>query len=96
MNDFTLIDLFFLITGIAVIILTALIALVLINIFLFIRSLRRITKQAHSAAKIISEDIKEFGQKVKSEGLSFRSIINFLFGVKNSGSRIRKTKPNAK
>jgi hypothetical protein len=84
MNDITLVDLFFIITGAAVVIITIMIAIGLLYIISFIRTVRRVAKTAQRASEIVSEDISDLRDNIRDKGLSLGALAKF---AKNVGKK---------
>lgn len=90
MDTFTLTDLFFLITGIAVIFITAFLIVALIYFIMFLRTLKLIANQASRASKFIADDIGKFSKNIKEEGFKLGSFIKFVLGIKSKQVRKKK------
>lgn len=90
MDTFTLTDLFFLITGIAVIFVTAFLVVALVYFILFLRTLKQIANQASRAGKFIVDDLGEFSKNIKEEGFKLGSFIKFVLGLKSKQTRKKK------
>lgn len=82
MDTLTLTDIFFIVTGIAVIFITAFIVVALIYFILFLRTLKQIATQAGRASKFIVDDLGELSQKFKRDGFQLGAFLRFLFGLK--------------
>lgn len=84
MSTLTLVDIFFLITGSAIIILTVLIAIGLLYVIMFVRTAKKVAQTAHKATEGISDDISALRQNIKEQGFG----LGALFGlVKHFGKR---------
>ncbi len=81
METLTLVDIFFLITGSAVIIISILLAIGLIYIIMFVRTVKKVARTAQVASEGISEDIVALRKNIKERGLSLSSIVNFAAGL---------------
>ncbi len=90
MDTITLTDLFFLITGIAIIVITTLIVVALLYLIFFLRAVRSVVNQAQRASQLITEDLKDFGKNIKQQGFSLKSLITFLFGLKAKQNKRKK------
>lgn len=90
MDSFTLVDLFFIITGVAVVFVAALLIIALVYLIVFLRTLKQIANQASRATKLITEDIGEFSKTVKAEGFKLGSFIKFVLGLKSKQTRKKK------
>lgn len=91
METLTLTDLFFWLTGIAVIIVTTLAVIALLYLILFIRTIKNIARQAQKAGEMMTEDFVSLRNNIKDKGFSFKSLITFLFGIKAKQNKKRKS-----
>lgn len=82
MDTLSLTDLFFWLTGIAVIIITTLTVVALLYLIFFLRAIRNVARQAQRAGEMVTEDFVELRKNIKAKGFSFKSLIKFLFGIK--------------
>ncbi len=71
-------NIFFMITGIAVIIFTALLCVLLFHVIKLVNSIRRITQQIEQGVETVSEDVQTIRAHLAS-GAAFQKIIGFLF-----------------
>jgi uncharacterized protein YpmB len=90
MNTITLVDLFFIVTGIAVILVTAFLVIALIYFIMFMRALKIVADQASRGVKIITEDLSEFSKRIKAEGFKIGSFIKFVLGINSKQTRKKK------
>lgn len=91
MNESTLVDVFFIITGIAVIIITILMAIGLVYIISFVRTIRMVARSAQRATEIVSEDIANLRENIREKGFSLSAIAKFANGLrKSSKSKSKK------
>jgi hypothetical protein len=81
MDTNTITELFFVITGTAVIITTALLAVGLIYLIFFLRSVKRIAKTAEHATEIVSEDIAELRDSIRDKGVTIGAVAKFASGL---------------
>ncbi len=86
----TLVDLFFIITGIAIIFVTAFLVIALIYFIMFMRALKMVADQATRGVKLVTEDLSEFSKNIKSEGFKIGSFIKFVLGMKPKQTRKKK------
>jgi hypothetical protein len=77
MNELTTSDLFFIITGSAVIIITVLLAIGIFYVIMFIRTVKKVANTAQRATELVSEDLADLRRNVKDKGLNVGSIVNF-------------------
>ncbi len=89
MDTITLTDLFFIVTGIAVIFITAFIVIALIYFIMFLRTLKAIADQASRAGKFIVDDLGELSKNIKQEGFKLGSFLKFIFRMK---SKVKQAK----
>lgn len=92
MDTITLTDLFFIVTGIAVIFITAFIVIALIYLIMFLRSLKAIADQASRAGKFIVDDLGELNKSIKEEGFKLGSFLKFIFGMKSKVKQAKRKK----
>ncbi len=84
MNDISLVEVFFVITGSAVIIITILLAIGLLYVIMFVRSVKRIARTAQKATELVSEDIADFSKSIREKGFTLGTLFEF---VKSLGKR---------
>lgn len=77
MNDISLVDIFFIITGSAVVIITVMVAIGLLYVISFIRTIKTVAKTAQRATELVSEDIAELRNNIKQRGFSLSSLATF-------------------
>lgn len=77
MTDLTITEIFFIITGVAVVIITALLAVGIIYLILFLRTIKRVAKAAQRASEIVSEDLSTLRDNIKHKGFSLGALANF-------------------
>lgn len=77
MNDISLVDIFFVITGSAVIIITIMIVIGLLYVIMFVRTIKRVAKTAQRATELVSEDISELRDNIRERGFSLSSLASF-------------------
>lgn len=88
MSSLTLTDIFFLVTGSAVIIITVLMAIGLLYIIMFVRTAKNIARTAQKVTENASEDIAALRKSVKENGFGLSTLISFAKGlVKTKTSR---------
>ncbi len=90
METLTLTDLFFWLTGIAVIIITTLAVIALAYLIIFLRALNSVARQAKRAGEIVSEDFVTLKNNIKEKGFSLKTLITFLFGLRSKQDKKRK------
>jgi hypothetical protein len=80
----TITELFFIITGSAVIVVTIMLVIGLIYIIMFVRTIRAVAKTAQRATEIVSEDLGELRDSIKEKGVTVGAFTKF---AKNIGRR---------
>lgn len=78
MNDISLVNVFFVLTGSAVIIITILLAIGLIYVIMFVRTVKRIAHTAQKATEMVSEDLADLSKSVREKGFSFSTLFDFV------------------
>ena len=81
MTHDTLVDIFFIITGVATVIVTILLAIGILYLITIFQAIKRIVRTAEFASKVISEDVMELRDNIKERGLSFGAFASFLTGL---------------
>lgn len=87
METLTLTDLFFWLTGIAVIIITTLAVIALLYLIWFLRTIRKVAETAKRTAEFVSDDIGTLRKNIKEQGFSVKSLINFVLGLLSKGKK---------
>jgi hypothetical protein len=80
MNEVLHANVFFFITGIAVIIFTALLCVALFHIIRLLKTLRRIVDRVDAGAEAIHEDMQNIRSHLASGGV-IRKLVRFFFGA---------------
>ncbi|HEX3100054.1 MAG TPA: hypothetical protein VHQ41_03750 [Patescibacteria group bacterium] len=78
MDNISLVNVFFVLTGSAVIIITILLAIGLIYIIMFVRTAKRVARTALKATEFVSEDLADFSKTVREQGLSFGALFGLI------------------
>ncbi len=78
MSDFTLVDIFFVITGAAVVVVSIVIIVLVLYIISFIRTIKQIATTANRAAELISEDAAALRNNIKAKGFNIAALFTFL------------------
>ncbi len=81
MTDISLVDIFFIVTGSAVILITILVAISLLYIIVFVRTIKEVAKSAQRATELVSEDIADLRSNIKQRGFSLGDIVSFAKGL---------------
>jgi archaellum component FlaF (FlaF/FlaG flagellin family) len=77
MNELTTSDLFFIITGTAVIIITVLVAIGIVYVIMFVRTVKKVANTAQRATELVSEDLADLRKNVKERGISAGAFVDF-------------------
>ncbi len=86
MSEILQANIFFFITGIAVIIFTALLCVALFHVIKVLKSLRRIMDRIEEGTEIIAEDMQNVRAYFTEDGF-FPRLLGSLMGGKQSGGR---------
>lgn len=78
MPENTLVQIFFIITGFAVVIITVAITALVLYIISFIKTVKKVVTTANRAAEIISEDAMALRESLKTKGLNASALITFV------------------
>lgn len=78
MTDLTLVDIFFIITGTAVIIITVLLAIGLLYVIIFVRTIKEMARTAKKATELVSEDLSDLRSSIKQRGFNLGAIALFI------------------
>lgn len=90
METLSLMDLFLIVVGVAVVFVAAFLLVALFYLVMFLRTIKTIAGQASRAADFVVEDLGEFTKTVKQEGFKLGSLIKFVLGLKSKQSRKKK------
>lgn len=92
MNELSIVEAFFLITGSAVIIITILLAIGLFYVIMFVRTAKQVARTAQKATEMVSEDLADLSKSVREKGFSLATLFSFLkaFGRKKVSQRSKK------
>lgn len=74
-------DIFLIIAAAAVIFLAVMFAVLIFNLIIFFRALKKMANTAEQAAQLVSGDLRDFSQKIKTEGFSLKLLFKFLTGL---------------
>ncbi len=81
MNEFYKMDVFFFIATISAVILTILLAAALIFVIKILKDIKYITKKAKTEADIISGELSELRENVKTQGAKLKYFSSFFSNV---------------
>lgn len=88
-------NIFFFITGIAVIIFTLLLCILLYHVIKITKSIRRIMDRIEAGSEIIAEDMSHF-RRYFTEGSLISSLLGVFLGVRRGGSSSSAAKTSKK
>ncbi|MBY0110557.1 hypothetical protein K2Y00_00920 [Patescibacteria group bacterium] len=80
MDDFLKMDVFFIVTTLAVVLVTGLIAYAVYRFIKVLEVLERIAQSAEVEAHKLQEDLEHFRTKIRKKGITLRSVVKFLGG----------------
>jgi hypothetical protein len=81
MTDFTQMHVFFFIASVAAVILTIVLTLVLIYSIKILRDIKHISGKARAEADLISKDLSDLHDSVRSGGAKFKYFLSFLRNI---------------
>ena len=90
MNNSYLVDVFFVLTGSAVIIITILLAIGLIYVIIFVRTIKQVAKTAQRATEIVSEDLANLRDNIHQKGFGLGAIAAFAKALRRKKTRPKK------
>ncbi len=90
MNDISLLQVFFYLTGTAVIIITILLVIGLIYIISFVRTVRKVAQTAHKVTEGISGDIQDLRENIHERGFSLGALMSFLTSLGKKSIKRKK------
>ncbi len=91
MHDSSLVDVFFIITGIAVIIISVLLAVALVYVIIFVRTVKEVARTAQRATEFVTEDFANLRENIRKRGFNLGAVLTFI-----SSLRRRKISPKTK
>lgn len=92
MNDLTLVNLFFVITGTAVIIITVMLAIGLVYLIMFLRTIKRVAETAQRASEQVVDDIQDLRENIREKGFSLGAISDFAKNISKKRTYNKKEK----
>ncbi len=92
MNDFLKMDIFFVVTTLAVVVATVLLVAVLIRVLRILKNVEDISVMVEEEGQNLRNDIAGVRTRVKEEGLRFSHMFNFL-APKKPKRRTKKSEP---
>ncbi len=81
MNDLSLVHIFFVLTGIAVIIITVMLAIGLVYFIMFLKTIKEVARTAQRATELVSEDIADLRENIRDKGVSLGAIADFAKNI---------------
>jgi biopolymer transport protein ExbB/TolQ len=85
-------DIFFFITSIAVVLITAILLVVLVYLVRILRDVSQVTRKVKAESELISQDIAELRQNIKREGYRFKHFMDFFSKFINRRKKVTKKK----
>lgn len=92
MNDFLKMDIFFVVTTLAVVVTTILLVAVLIRVLRILKNVEDISVIVEEEGQKLRDDIAQVRSRVKEEGLRVSHMLDFL-GAKKPKRRAKKSEP---
>ncbi len=92
MTDLSLVDIFFIITGTAVIIITVMLAIGLLYLIVFVRTIKNVARTAQRATELVSEDLSDLRSNLKARGFSIGALASFAKGLASRKVKNRSKK----
>lgn len=74
-------DIFFFITAIAVVLVTAFLVGVLVLVIRVLVDVRHITRKVREEAELVSQDLAELRSHLRKEGFRFKRFVEFFAGL---------------
>lgn len=87
MNDFLKMDIFFVISSVAVIILAILAIIVLVYLIKFVRNIKYISDKARVETDNLSKDMQSLRENIRKGGFRFKHLLNFFGSIINRRKR---------
>ncbi len=88
-------DIFFLITTITEVVVGIALTVALVYVIKILRDVDKLNKRLQIEANEILDDVHDFRQKIKSEGVIVRHVMKYVMGlVYKTGKRVGKIKKN--
>lgn len=81
MEDILKQDIFFFITTVSVVVLTILLVIAAVYIIKIVKDIKFITRKAKDESELLSEDLKELRQNVRTEGAKMKHFAKFLTNI---------------
>ena len=78
MNELSLVNVFFLITGAAVIIITIMLAIGLFYVIMFVRTAKKVVHTAQKATELITEDFADLSKNIREKGFNLGALFGFI------------------
>lgn len=85
-------DVFFIITGAAVVIITVLLVIGLVYLIMFIRTAKSVAKKAVRATEIVADDLNDLRASIKDKGVSLGAVADFTKKLGRKKIYPKKTK----
>ena len=91
MNDFLKMDIFFVVTTVAVVVITILLGIVLIRVLRILKNVEDISLMVEEEGQRLREDIAEVRKNVHDEGLKVKHFLEFLGFAEKARKRTKKS-----
>jgi cell division protein FtsL len=88
MNEFLKMDIFFVVTTVAVVVITILLVLVVIRVLRILKNVEDISVMVEEEGEKIRQDIADVRENVRTEGVKAKHLLSFL----GMGKKIRRSK----
>jgi uncharacterized membrane protein len=92
MTDFLKMDIFFVVTTIAVIVISILLVFVLIRVLRILKNIEDISSLVEEEGKALREDLAQMRESVKTEGVRIKHLIGLLGFGASLKKRVKKKK----
>lgn len=90
MNTLVHADVFFFITAIAVVVLSVVALIVLVNVWYFVRDARRIMETVRKGADVLSKDLLDLRSEVKQSGQTMKSFFSTIARIFTPAAKPKK------
>lgn len=81
MNEFYKMDVFFFVTTVVVVVLALLLAILTVYIIKIVKDIKYITKKAKAEADLISQDLSDLRENMRSKGGKFKHFASFFYNI---------------
>jgi hypothetical protein len=91
MDEFLKMDVFFLVTTVAVVVLTILLTIIFLRVIRILQNVERISLMVEAEGQHLRDDIAEVRSRVKSEGVKISHLFDFLGAGRKKRTRAPKS-----